>query len=143
MWRIFKKYFELPAIERKMFREALWISFKVRLMLRFIPFAVLEKKLGSKESLSSGFDAADTETLQLIKKSIKRASRYSFWRNKCIEQSLTALIMLKQRNIPYMLTMGATKSKGILTAHVWIQSGDFYIVEKGSEEFILITKFYG
>lgn len=81
---------------------------------------------------------SNPETIPLIRKSLLRVKKIAFWRFKCIEQSFTAALMLKRRNLPYTLYFGVWKHQNILKAHVWIVSSDEVLVEKGHAEYIHI-----
>lgn len=137
------KYCKLSSIEKKMFFEAFIISFYARLLILFFSFKSLEKKLGSKSSLFPKYDHQNKELLVLIKRSILRSAKYSIWRNKCFEQSLTAAIMLKRRKYHYVLHFGLTKKDNKLKAHVWIESNDYYLVNKGNVEYSILLTYFG
>lgn len=81
---------------------------------------------------------SDQETILVVRKSLLRVKKIAFWRFKCIEQSFTAALMLKRRNMPFTLYFGVWKHQNKLKAHVWIVSSDQVIVEKGNAEFIHI-----
>ncbi len=143
MWKNFNKYINLPKQEKKLLLEALLFSIYVRLWLMLFPFKWIEKKLGSKEPVIYETTNIQEKLLLTIKKSIKRIANHTWWRNQCIEQSLTALLMLKKRKINYVISFGATTKNSQLKAHVWIRSGSFFIVDKGTDNYALIIEYYG
>lgn len=143
MPNLFLKYFKLSSIEKRMFFEAYIISFYSRLLILFLSFKLLEKKLGSKSPLFPKYNHQNKELLVLIKRSILRSAKYSIWRNKCFEQSLTAAIMLKKRNYNYVLHLGLAKKDNKLKAHVWIESNGYYLVNKGNGQYSTLLTYFG
>lgn len=125
-----------------MFLEAFFVSFFARLLILFCPFKKLEKRLGAKTLIPLHYDNNKKELLVLIKRSIYRAAKYSFWRNKCFEQSLTAAMMLRKRNIHYVLYLGLAKQGDKLIAHVWIESQGYFLVNKGNIEYSTLSIYY-
>ena len=73
----------------------------------------------------------DSQELESLKKAILLSSHYSFWRNKCLVQSLAARRMLKRRGISSQLSLGLRRDEHNKTyAHAWLKVGDIEIVEK-------------
>jgi len=123
---------------------ALIYSFYIRWYILWMPFKIIEKKMGNKlqnTSLSYSYKY-DKEKLVIIKRTILRAAKLSFWRNKCFEQSLTAAYFLRKYKIPYHLYMGITKENQKLIAHVWIESNGYFLVEKGKKNFVTLAIYY-
>lgn len=143
MFYTIRKFVSLPKIEQKILIETLLTSLFVKVLMILLSFKLIEKKIINKTFKKNEKRKITEETIYLIKKSIQRVSRFVFWRNKCIEQSLTALIMLKKRKIPYTLYMGVRKYDGKMHAHVWIRANSTYIVEKGNAEFIITKEYSG
>ena len=106
----FHKVFTVSSLERNLFFEAWAISFFARLRLIFTPFSSYSKKLGKHNFLPEEIINCDTDLVLLIKRSIKRAVAYSIWRNKCLEQSVTAKKMLKKRGIISTIYFGVRKT---------------------------------
>ena len=142
MLPLISKYYKLNSTEKKMFFEAYVTSFYARMLLLFCSFKRLEKRLGKKSAQLMSNENQNKELLVLIKRSIIRASKYSFWRNKCFEQSLTAAIMLRKRKIHYVLYLGLAKKNNKLVAHVWMESQGYFLVNKGNTEFTTLSTFY-
>ncbi|MGQ9846001.1 MAG: lasso peptide biosynthesis B2 protein [Bacteroidales bacterium] len=143
MLNLLLKYYKLSSIEKRMFLEAYVISFYSRLLILLLPFKSIEKKLGNKSPTFSKYDHENKKLLVLIKRSILRSAKYSIWRNKCFEQSLTAAIMLKKRKYHYILHLGLAKKENKLIAHVWIESNGYYLVNKGNIEYCTLLTYFG
>lgn len=142
MFCTIKKFALLPFIEKKMLIESLFVSLYVKILLLLFSFNFIEKKIIKKKTEKIK-NLNSKETILLIKKSIQRISHLIFWKNLCLEQSLTALIMLRKRKIPYTLYFGIRKNNSKLQAHVWISSESIYVIEKGNEEFTILKEYSG
>jgi len=67
--------------------------------------------------------------LQMIREAIRRASKVSPWKNRCLVSSLAARRMLRRRRIASRLSLGMAKSSdGRLRAHAWLEAGGYEIV---------------
>lgn len=78
-----------------------------------------------------------------INQAIERASRYAFWRAKCLEQAVTAKWMLSRRGQMTYLYFGVRKEQcESLTAHAWVVC-DGEIVTGGNvaSEFTVLSCF--
>ncbi len=131
-------FFRWSNIDYLFFWDALFTSLKVRWWLLFFSYQKVQSKVVINTSSFLNHDDNKKETLQLIRKSLSRVNKIAIWRFKCIEQSFTAALMLKRRNIPFTLYFGVWKHHKQLKAHVWIVSSGEEIVERGNTDFIHI-----
>lgn len=138
----FYKVFIIPKKERKLFFEAYFISLRVRCNLILYPFNKYSQKLGEKGKVSENQLLQDTELLSQIKHAIKRVVKYSFWRNKCLEQSITAKIMLSKRKIESTIYFGVRKKNEKLEAHAWLKTGDNFVIGERQCETYTVVSFY-
>lgn len=138
----FHKIFFVSSIERNLFFEAWITSFFARLKLIFTPFSTYSKKLGKHNYLPEEFINYDADLVFLIKRSIKRAVAYSVWRNKCLEQSVTAKKMLKKRGIISTIYFGVRKTNNVLEAHAWVKIGDSFVVGERNHETFTVVAYY-
>lgn len=122
------RYKQLPFIEKKLFREALFNLYIIKFKMFFVSFKKMadtpvregKKCPGSKEK----------EAL-LIARAIDRADRLALWKNRCLVKSLAAQRMLKKRGISSRLSLGvAFDQNKKLVAHAWISAGETEIVKK-------------
>jgi len=78
---------------------------------------------------------------------VRAVSNYTPWQSNCFPQALTAKILLRNREIPSTLYMGAAFRKGEaekgeppssfdsqLTGHVWLRCGSEYITGGDARE---------
>lgn len=136
------KIITVSSQERKLFFEALFVSFNVRMMLLVLPFKQYSHKLGERGRISKNIEEKDSGMVYEVVHAIKRAVKYSFWRNKCLEQAITAKKMLGKRNISSTVFFGVRKPGDKLEAHAWLKAGDTFIVgERNHEKFTVVAYF--
>jgi len=138
----FYKVFIVPKKERNLFFEACFISIKVRINLILFSFNKYSKKFGEKGKHSEVQPETDALLLAQIKHAIKRAVKYSVWRNKCMEQSITAKIMLSKRKIDSTIFFGVRKKNDHLEAHAWLKTGSTFVVGEKQCETYTVVSFY-
>jgi hypothetical protein len=141
MFTKIKKFISLPKEEKTLFLEALFTSFLIRIYLLIVPANKVERFIQKKSNKIKPNNNFSTETIYLIRKSIKRIAKYSLWRNLCLEQSLTAMIMLKRKKIPYTIYIGAKKNNEQIIGHFWITAQSVEIVKKGSNDIIILKEY--
>jgi len=62
----------------------------------------------------------DKETVEKVRRTIKRVIRYAFWPTTCYTQAIAARLLLRRKNIKSDIFLGLIKNeKGELTAHAW------------------------
>lgn len=138
----FYKVFLIPEKEKKLFFEAYFISLKVRIGLVLHSFNKYSEKLGEKGKMSNAQPDIDNILLNEIKYAIKRAVKYSLWRNKCMEQAITAKRMLSKRGIDSTIYFGVRKNNEKLEAHSWLKMGDVFIVGEKQSDAYTVVSFY-
>lgn len=125
------KYFKLSKQERLLFLEAVFFLFAAKITLLIFSFKRIVTFISKKEVIG---DKTNRSILPLIKQALARANRISFWKNKCIVQSLAARWMLQRRNIKSELSLGVKQnSNKKLMAHAWIKVDDFEIVNTSND----------
>jgi hypothetical protein len=138
----FYKVFKVSSTDRKLFFEAWFLSFYIRWMLILFPFKKYSKKLGERSRESDNILENDKEIILNIARAIKRAVGYSLWRNKCLEQAITAKTMLKKRNINSTIYFGVRKPEDKLEAHAWLKVGDSFVVGQKNHETFTVVAYY-
>lgn len=131
----FATFRSLPTKEKTLFLEALFCQYLLWFLLLFVPF----RKMIPQQSTGAGGGVASGSAFPfLVKEATARANTLAFWKNRCLVQSLAARNMLARRGITSTLHLGfAAAPGGNLTAHAWLQVGDFEVVNKGSVELVL------
>lgn len=111
----------------------LWLAL-ARLAILLVRFSVLARRLGvhMRESTQDD-DLAQRPALRRIRWAIGAVSRRAPWRCKCLEQALTAKVMLRLRGIRSTLYLGVAHDPGEpMQAHAWLRCGSYYVT--GGEE---------
>ena len=65
--------------------------------------------------------------IQIIRRAILIAARYTPWRSACYEQAIAAIILLKDEGINASLFIGTKKEAGNLSFHAWTTVNDYFI----------------
>ncbi len=136
------RYFELLALQRKLFRKAIFLLLFYTYKIKITPSKRIHKLFSGKpENLSE--KQPDKETIRLVKQAIRRANRVLTQRNNCLVQSLTAKKMLQEQAQPVALFLGLKTDKNKnLIAHSWTKSGEIFVTgEKGIKSYQVIQKF--
>lgn len=141
MFRIIKKYIELPGSDKKLFFEAVRLTFWIRLRSFFLNFNKNVSKIGvpHKESLIK----PDSDQLKIIYKvfrAMRRSSIYLPFNNSCLYEALVVKLMLNSRGIESTFYLGVSKdSTKQLKAHAWLKCGDTIITgRRGMENYTSI-----
>ena len=120
----FKKYHSVTKIEKKYFREALMLSYRIWLLHFLVPYKKLELKYACSGSL-----LIEPNTCNNVKKAIQRASMLTFWKNQCLIQTFVARKMLNRRNIQSTAYLGLIKvDDSKYNAHAWLIASDIEVV---------------
>ena len=123
-----KKFFKLPSQERKLFLEALFLSYRIWTVHLFVSFKKLQAKYACQGELTS-----EVEITNQIRTAIRRASKLTFWRRKCLVQSLVARKMLNRRNISSIVYLSICEDQSLNTeAHAWVRAGEIEVVDSTS-----------
>ncbi len=134
------KIFSVSKTDKKLFFEAFFNSLIVRISLLFTPFNKYSKKIGNLNSEIKTNNLYSIETINAISLAVKRAAKYSLWRNKCLEQAITAKKMLKKRNIDSTIYFGVCKNNSKLEAHAWLKINEVFVVgERNHKKFTVVA----
>lgn len=128
---ILRRFVALEGDQRWLLTETVLFLFLAKFLLLILPVkAVMKISLSSKKVERQ----PDPDLLRQIKWALYNADRLSFWKNRCLVQSITGKWMLQQRGILSSLLFGVKLNKNRkLIAHAWLKVGDFEIVEKGND----------
>ena len=139
--KLFSKILNTPKDELLLFAEAYLLSAKVRFYVKFFKIKNYLFLLGEVESVDNQ-DYINDEIVAKVVKTVKRVSRYSFWRTKCLEEAVTCKILLRKKHINSTLYLGVKKDENSnLIAHAWLKSGKRSIIGGSGEEYT-VTKYF-
>ena len=128
---ILKKYRTLSALEKALFREALWLSVRARFLTLFSSLKHYGKKLGGyRQEGSKNIPPSQVAIAEDVSEAVRRVAKYIPWRCKCLEQAIIAKIMLNRRDVESTLYLGVAKNGKDMKAHAWVSCGDRVITGK-------------
>jgi hypothetical protein len=115
---------------------------KARILVRLLPFSALVTRLGEHMAETGAADhPARQPFLISLTWAVGALSRRLPWRCQCLEQALAAQIMLRRRNIPHTLYLGARLQQGRLEAHAWVRCGGRLVTGDTGENFPVVSSF--
>jgi hypothetical protein len=119
----------------------------VRAAIVVLPFAWVARRLALETGNAAGApmagDPAARAAALRVGRAIRAAARRTPWESKCLAQALAAALMLRWRQIPFVLTLGVAKTErnGGIDAHAWLLSGDVLLTGAGYERYSVIAQF--
>lgn len=128
------RFAAMPRKEKLLAAEAVMTLYISWLKIQFMSLRRLTNM--GKETAITGLsnDQDSSKAIKSIKTALRRADRFSFWRNRCLVSSFAGKKMLSRRGIESSIYLGARLDEGgRLKAHAWLKSGDFEVVEKSGE----------
>ena len=131
-WRAF---WRLTAYERAIVVEAAagllatWIGLRVFNFRRwkkfldiFVPPELRDSSAGTIPPIAAAQTIAQLEI---------SAARHLFFRTNCLEQSMVLWWLLRRRQIPAELRIGARKQEGQFEAHAWVEYAGAMVADLG------------
>ena len=120
----------------------------IRAAILVLPFAWVARRLalesGSGSASRNAHDATTRAAALRIGRAVRVAARRTPWESKCLAQALAAALMLRWRQIPFVLSLGVAKTgepdPGI-EAHAWLFSCDVLLTGAGYERYSVIAQF--
>jgi hypothetical protein len=116
----------------------------VRAAIVVLPFAWVARRLALETGNAADSPIVDRAAARRIGRAIRIAARRTPWENKCLAQALAAALMLRWRQIPFVLTLGVakpTEPNAGLDAHAWLFCGDVLLTGAGYERYSIIAQF--
>jgi len=138
-------FLKLPIQEKRLLVETTTLLFIARLLVLFLPFRVIAKRLGEHMTETTRqTPTLQEETSVKIGRVIRKVSRHTPFRSLCLEQAITCKFMLNRRGISSTIYFGLTKDEEALKlkAHAWTRSGSQTITgAKGRHQFKVVSTF--
>jgi hypothetical protein len=140
--RLLKRLAQLSWSEWGLLGETLFCLTKARVLVRVLPFPALTKRLGEHMAETGAVDYPAREPfLTSLTWAVGALSRRLPWRCQCLEQALAAGMLLRHRNIPHTLYLGARLQQGRLEAHAWVRCGGRLVTGDHGEAFPVVSCF--
>jgi hypothetical protein len=140
----FVTFLKYPVQNKLLIMETASLLFIARLLVLFIPFRVIAKKMGEHMTETSRQTSSiENKTTENIGRAIRKVSRLTPFRSLCLEQAITCKFMLNRREISSTIYFGLTKDEALkLKAHAWTRSGNQIITgAKGRNQFKVVSTF--
>ena len=127
----FRKFIALPRDQKWLLMEAVLFIYSAKILLVLLPLkTVMKISLSSKRNGKE----PDANLLMRIRWALRSADRLSFWKNRCLVQSISGRWMLQRRGIVSQIFFGVKHDNNNKAfAHAWLKTGDFEVVEKGGD----------
>lgn len=142
-----RRFAKLSYLEKRLFIEAVMLTFFFRLIILTIPFRKIAPFLGKQmiETCSKENPVPTRILLNQISLSINRASRFVPWQAKCLVQAMTGKTMLRKRAMESTLYLGLAKenNQNELIAHAWLRCGREIICGGGGLIRFTIVAYFG
>jgi hypothetical protein len=138
------RFKKLPADEKKLFFIAVFLVIKVKILTALFPLRFYSSSLGVQhKSLSQTIDGLKLTSLYKVLRTLKRASTYLPFKNKCLVDAIVAKKMLKKLEIESTLFLGVCReSEKKIIAHAWLNcNGTIVAGERGMERFVAVEWF--
>jgi len=131
MAKIIRRFFKLTTDRRWILTEAVLFVFSSKVLLSLLPLRTTMKiSLIRKNTIKD----QTPDTLREIRWALLKTDRFAFWKNRCLVKSIAGRWMLQRRGLEARLSFGVRHDRDRkLTAHAWLNSGDFEVVEKGGD----------
>jgi len=120
-------------IELVRFAHAYVLLGLARLAVLRLPFRRIARFLGEEdqESLASDLDAAQTESMLAVSRSVRSAANNTPWNSNCLAQTIVATHLLRRAGLASSAHFGVKAPGEILTgpaAHAWVRCGRTFVV---------------
>jgi len=135
-------FFRLSKTEKKLFLLALYYSAIARFVVVFIPFRKYSNWLGKYGVELPELSYKETDELIMIARAIQRASKITPWRNKCLEQAITAKKILTRKKISSTIYFGLKKENNKTDAHAWLRVGNYYVTGGKTKDLFTIVAYF-
>jgi hypothetical protein len=137
-----RRFRALGGAQRALLVEATLRLAAARLAVALLPFRVIARRLGQPNTESPLDARVDGALLRAVSWSIEAVSRRAPWRCKCLEQGITAKMMLRRRGVGSTLYLGVARREGQIEAHSWLRSGSVIVTGGGDvARFSIVSMF--
>lgn len=120
-----RSFFKKPKSERRLIVK-IWFLFTITgIKTKLLPFRKLSKNLSS-ENKPDNNKQSKIDINELIR-AAKTATKYTFTRNKCLEQAIVIKQILNKANIESSFYLAVNNDDNKLKAHAWVEVNNFVI----------------
>lgn len=116
-------FVRLPAPDRRALLEAVTFSTLAAILVHTVQFRRLTRRLGHHMAVSgTEIDTDRRAQVALVCWAIDAAERHLPWHPVCLPRAIAAQWMLRRRQIPSTLYLGADPARDY-DAHAWVRAG--------------------
>lgn len=131
-------FLKLPAKDKKLLLETLFLMIQVRLMLWILPFSRIKTSF-TEEKVTGDRDV----TVCTLSWSLKVISHYMPG-STCLTNALTGHRLLSKHGYNGLIKIGVGKSaEGEFEAHAWLEFKDRVIIGESETEYVMLYDFKG
>lgn len=138
------KFLALRLSEKFIFLEAFGLLAFSKIAVRIIPFRKMAAHLGDINKAAGLLSATQMKEALGVRHIIFMTSANVPWKSVCLDQALTAMMMLNRRKLPNTLYLGVKidEAKRKIEAHAWVKCNDKILVGgPQSKEFKVVAFF--
>ena len=139
--RIFR-FFTSSGLEKKLFFEALFLLYYMKLQISVYNFKTLANRYNIEVAEST--TVKPTEAHKQIAWAVNAANRYLPWKGSCLLQALSVQRMCVKRGLHAAIYFGVKKDPetGTLKAHAWTKAGHRFLTGKsGHRSYAVVARF--
>ncbi len=115
------------------------LSIIANFMIKVIPFKKLMVLVTNGETEQDNGIAVANKDLDFIYYSLEATKIRAFWRVKCYEQAIVALLIARMKRIPMRVDFGLKTIDGKVVAHAWTRAnGKIVTGGKSMEGFVSV-----
>lgn len=136
------RWWRLRWRDRALLAEALLVISLARLALVTLPFRQVVR-LAAIRPAKPRADDTHAHIIGRTRWAVRAVARRVPFRAMCLEQGLTARVLLRRRGVATTLHYGVAKDReGRLAAHLWVRSGPLDVIgTENADQFTLVATF--
>jgi Transglutaminase-like superfamily len=134
----FSRFLELSSADRRLLVKASLLLEVIKVGMRLLPFRILRRLLARAAGVPTRRrQHGDYASVERVVWAVEAASRHTPGVKSCLNQALTAQVLLARRGHPALLRIGVARGQGgRFQAHAWVESGGETVVGRvGHERF--------
>ncbi len=146
------KLYHLSWQDRWLLAESYVLLGLARLAINLVPLRRLAPWFGSQsQETPAEITPANLHEAERIAWAVRTASHHTPWQSNCYPQAFTAKLLLRRKQIPSTLYLGAalhpntagqTVATPAMTAHAWLRCGPLYVTGgRGQDTYTVLAVF--
>ncbi len=147
------KLYHLSWPDRRLLAETYVLLGVARLAINFVPLRRLARWFGAQaQETPADISPAQLHEAEHIAWAVRSVSPHTPWQSNCYPQAFTAKLLLRRKQIPSTLYLGAalhpntagqTVATPIMTAHAWLRCGPVYVTGGRGQDTYTVLAIFG